>query len=136
MEKADLIEMKRLGAEIFTVALDAVTPAIFERTRGKTVDSPHRWEKYWQAIELAAEVFGPERFGAHLICGMGETERELLEVCQRIKDMGAQPSIRLLPRARLLDGGLASRGSWPMAPGTTRALHHRLRGRSHRTHDI
>ena len=88
MEKADLVELKALGADIFTVALDAVTPQIFERTRGKTVESPHRYEKYWQAIEWAAEVFGPEKFGAHLICGMGETEREILEACQRIKDMG------------------------------------------------
>ena len=88
MEKSDLIELKRLGAQIFTVALDAATPAIFERTRGKSVDSPHRWEKYWQAIEWAAEVFGPERFGAHLIGGLGETEQEILGVCQRIKDMG------------------------------------------------
>ncbi len=88
MEKADLVDLKALGADIFTVALDAVTPQIFERTRGKTVESPHRYEKYWQAIEWAAEVFGPEKFGAHLICGMGETEREILEACQRIKDMG------------------------------------------------
>jgi biotin synthase-related radical SAM superfamily protein len=88
MERDDLVELKRLGAEIFTVALDAVTPAIFERTRGKSVDSPHRFEKYWQAIEWAADVFGRERFGAHLICGMGETEHEILEVAQRIKDMG------------------------------------------------
>lgn len=88
MEREDLLELKALGAEIFTVALDAVTPEIFERTRGKTVDSPHRWEKYWQAIDWAAEIFGPEKFGAHLICGMGETEREILQVCQRIKDMG------------------------------------------------
>ena len=88
MEKADLVELKAMGADIFTVALDAVTPEIFERTRGKTVESPHRYEKYWQAIEWAAEIFGPEKFGAHLICGMGETEREILEVCQRIKDMG------------------------------------------------
>jgi len=77
-----------MGADIFTVALDAVTPAIFDRTRGKGVDSPHKWEKYWEAIEWAAEIFGPEKFGAHLICGMGETEREMLEVCQRIKDLG------------------------------------------------
>jgi biotin synthase len=33
-------------------------------------------------------LYGPERFGAHLICGMGETEREILAACQRIKDMG------------------------------------------------
>ncbi len=88
MEKNDLVALKALGAEIFTVALDAVTPDIFERTRGRSVDSPHRWEKYWRAIEWAAEVFGPEKFGVHLICGMGETEQEMLEACQKIRDMG------------------------------------------------
>jgi len=88
MDKSDLIQLRDLGADIFTVALDAVTPEIFDRTRGKGVDSPHKWDKYWQAIEWAAEVFGPEKFGAHLICGMGETENEILEVAQRITDMG------------------------------------------------
>ena len=88
LERDDLMRMRDMGAEIFTVALDAVTPAIFDRTRGKGVDSPHKYEKYWEALEWAAEVFGPERFGAHLICGMGETEREILEVCQRVKDRG------------------------------------------------
>ena len=88
MEREDLVRLKEIGADIFTVALDAVTPAIFERTRGKTVDSPHRFDKYWLAIEWAAEIFGPEKFGAHLICGMGETEQEILEVCQKIKDKG------------------------------------------------
>ncbi|MHB8249256.1 MAG: radical SAM protein [Acidithiobacillus sp.] len=88
MEKQDLIDLKAMGADIFTVALDAVTPEIFERTRGKTVQSPHSWDKYWQTIEWAAEIYGPEKFGAHLICGMGETEQEILEVCQKMKDMG------------------------------------------------
>ena len=88
MDKQDLIDLKAMGADIFTVALDAVTPEIFERTRGKTVQSPHSWDKYWQTIEWAAEIYGPEKFGAHLICGMGETEQEILEVCQRMKDMG------------------------------------------------
>jgi len=88
LEKDDLIRMRDLGADIFTVALDAVTPAIFERTRGRGVDSPHRYDKYWQAIEWAAEVYGAEKFGAHLICGMGETEREILEVAQKIRDLG------------------------------------------------
>jgi len=88
MSREDLVVLHRLGAEIFTVALDAVTPQIFERTRGKGVDSPHKYAKYWQAIEWAAEIFGPEKFGAHLICGMGETEREIMEVAQRIRDLG------------------------------------------------
>lgn len=84
----DLVELRQRGAEIFTVALDAASPEVFERTRGKTVKSPHRWDRYWQAIEWAAEIYGPEKFGAHLICGMGETEQELLNVCQRIRDLG------------------------------------------------
>ena len=88
MKREDLVRLHEMGADIFTVALDAVTPEIFERTRGKTVESPHRFDKYWQAIEWAAEIFGPEKFGAHLICGMGETEREILDVAQKIKDLG------------------------------------------------
>lgn len=88
MSYEDLQNLKEIGADIFTVALDAVTPEIFERTRGKTVDSPHQWDKYWQAIEWAAEIFGPEKFGAHLIAGMGETEQEMMAICQRIKDLG------------------------------------------------
>lgn len=88
MSYDDLVRLRNEGADIFTVALDAVTPEIFERTRGKTVDGPHTWEKYWQAMEWAAEIYGPEKFGAHLICGMGETEQEILSVAQRIRDMG------------------------------------------------
>ena len=84
----DLVRMRDLGADIFTVALDAVTPAIFDRTRGKGVDSPHKWDKYWRTLEWAAEIYGPEKFGAHLICGMGETEQEILAVAQMIRDMG------------------------------------------------
>lgn len=84
----DLVRFRDLGADIFTVALDATTPAIFERTRGRSVNSPHRWDVYWRCLEWAAEIFGPEHFGAHLICGMGETEQEFLQVCQRVRDMG------------------------------------------------
>ncbi len=80
LDYGDLVRMRDLGADIFTVALDAVTPEIFDRTRGRGVDSPHNWDKYWRALEWAAEIYGPEKFGAHLICGMGETEQEILEV--------------------------------------------------------
>jgi biotin synthase-related radical SAM superfamily protein len=88
MARDDLLELKSLGADIFTVALDAVTPEIFDRTRGRGVASPHKWQKYWQAMQWAAEIYGPGRFGAHLICGLGETEREMLEVVQRVRDLG------------------------------------------------
>ena len=62
----DLVRMYDLGADIFTVALDVVTPEIFDCTCGKGVDSPHKWEKYWRTLDWAAEIYGLEKFGAHL----------------------------------------------------------------------
>jgi biotin synthase-related radical SAM superfamily protein len=88
MQRRDVEDLKRLGADIFTVALDAATPEIFERTRGKGVASPHSWDHYWEILLAAADVFGPEKFGAHLIVGMGETEYELLSVVQKLRDLG------------------------------------------------
>jgi len=115
MKCADIQDQFDAGAEIYTVALDAVTAPIFERTRGRTVDSPHRWEHYWKALGWAAEVFGAERFGAHLICGMGETEQELLQVAQQVRDMGGHNHMfAFFPEAGSLmeDWPAVDRGQW------------------------
>jgi biotin synthase len=88
MSRADVERLRDLGAEIFTVALDAATPEIFDRTRGKGVQSPHSWAKYWEILLAAREVFGPQRFGAHIIVGMGETEHDVLALVQRLVDLG------------------------------------------------
>ena len=88
MSREDVVRLKELGADIFTVALDAATPAIFDRTRGKGVQSPHKWEKYWEILLIAREIFGAQKFGAHIIIGMGETEREALELVQCLVDLG------------------------------------------------
>lgn len=88
MERADVQRLKDLGADIFTVALDAATPGLFDRTRGKGVQSPHKWSKYWEILHHARDVFGPQKFGAHIIVGMGETERELLTLVQQLVDLG------------------------------------------------
>lgn len=88
MGRDDVRNLKDLGADIFTVALDAATPEIFDRTRGKGVQSPHKWGKYWEVLLDACDIFGPEKFGAHIIVGMGETEREVLDLVQKLVDLG------------------------------------------------
>jgi biotin synthase-related radical SAM superfamily protein len=88
MTREDVKRLRDLGADIFTVALDAATPALFERTRGKGVQSPHTWSKYWEILRDARDVFGPQKFGAHIIVGMGETEYEVLSLVQDLVDMG------------------------------------------------
>ena len=88
MTRDDVERLRDLGADIFTVALDAATPEIFDRTRGKGVQSPHSWKKYWEILMDAREIFGPQKFGAHIIVGMGETEHDVLSLVQRLVDLG------------------------------------------------
>jgi biotin synthase len=88
MTREDVARLRDLGADIFTVALDAATPEIFDRTRGKGVQSPHTWAKYWEILMDARDVFGPQKFGAHIIVGMGETEHDALTLVQRLVDLG------------------------------------------------
>ncbi|HXZ96321.1 MAG TPA: radical SAM protein [Burkholderiales bacterium] len=88
MTREDVKHLHELGADIFTVALDAATPEIFDRTRGKGVQSPHTWAKYWEILLAARDIFGPQKFGAHIIVGMGETEHDVLRLVQRLVDLG------------------------------------------------
>ena len=87
MQREDVQTLRDMGSDIFTVALDAATPELFDRTRGKGVQSPHNWKKYWEILEDARDIFGPKKFGAHIIVGMGETESEILHLVQQIVDM-------------------------------------------------
>ncbi len=88
MTRTDVGRLRDLGADIFTVSLDAATPEIFDRTRGKGVQSPHSWAKYWEILMHARDIFGPQKFGAHIIVGMGETEHAALSLVQQIVDLG------------------------------------------------
>ncbi len=90
MARSDVSQMHDLGADIFTCALDAVTPEIFDRTRGRGVQSMHTWQKYWEILNDARDIFGADKFGAHIIIGMGETEHEALSLVQRLTDLGGQ----------------------------------------------
>ena len=45
MTRDDVQKTKDLGADIVTVALDAATPEVFDRTRGNGVQSPHKWSR-------------------------------------------------------------------------------------------
>ncbi|MDO9537801.1 MAG: radical SAM protein [Thermoplasmata archaeon] len=86
--KEDLVKYKADGADMVDVAIDCATPELFEKYRGSGVGGPHRWERYWQCLEEAIEVFGKDMAGAHLIVGLGETECQMIEVIQKVRDMG------------------------------------------------
>lgn len=84
-----LDEIAEAGADMIGVAVDAATPELFERYRGRGVSGPHRWGHYWATLERSAAVMGRHKVGVHLIVGLGETEEEMIATIQRAHDLGA-----------------------------------------------
>ncbi len=85
--------LRRAGADCVGVAVDAATPELFDRHRGRGVGGAHRWERYWAAVHEAVGTFGRGRVSVHLIVGLGETEQEMVGAIQRARDAGAVPHL-------------------------------------------
>lgn len=91
-KKSDLEMIKAAGAENTTIAVDAASPDLFEKLRGKGVGGPHKWDRYINGVREAVSVFGNGHrgVGVHLIVGLGETEKEAVGFIQECYDMGAR----------------------------------------------
>lgn len=89
IDKKWLYELKQAGVDKVGVAIDAATPELFNRLRDWGVGDPHKWERYWGAVEEAIEVFGRFNVGIHLIVGLGEAEEEATKAIQKAYDMRA-----------------------------------------------
>lgn len=87
--KIDMEALKKAGAERVGVAIDAVTEELFDKHRGKGVGGPHRWQRFWESVSEAVEVFGKYNVGVHLIVGLGETEEQMVKVIDKAYQMGA-----------------------------------------------
>lgn len=88
LDRNFLKDVKNCGADKIGIALDLATQALFNRYRGKGVSGPHRWETYWRFMEHGLSVFGDHNVGAHLMVGMGETEKEMVVLMDRLYQMG------------------------------------------------
>jgi lipoyl synthase len=88
MNRATLDKFKAAGADRIGVAIDCATPELFETMRGRAVNGPHKWDKYWDIYGHALDIFGKGKAGVHLIVGLGETEKEMVGVIDKAKSMG------------------------------------------------
>jgi lipoyl synthase len=85
-----LRQFKAAGAEMVGIAIDASTKALFEKYRGAGVSGPHKWQKYWEVLEWAADVFGRFKAGIHLIVGLEETEEQAVKIIHDAHLLGAK----------------------------------------------
>ncbi|MDD3473874.1 MAG: radical SAM protein [Syntrophaceae bacterium] len=88
LRRDDLRAFKKAGADRIGVAIDCATEGLFEEMRGKAVGGPHRWGTYWRVYEESLDIFGHGKSGVHLICGLGESEKELIFSIDRAHKLG------------------------------------------------
>jgi biotin synthase len=87
LKRDNLSDIKSAGADKIGIAIDLATKTLFDRTRGSGVGGPHRWEKYWEILDAGIDIFGYPHVGVHLMVGMGETEKEMVNLMERLRNM-------------------------------------------------
>ena len=63
------------------------------KSKAQTQAAAYTWENQFRQLNEALAVFGKGNVSTHVIVGLGETEKEAVEVIQRCVDMGVLPAL-------------------------------------------
>jgi biotin synthase len=85
LDEEKLARIKDAGADIIGVGLDAASEELFYQTRGRGARGPHSWHQHWEVMRIARRLYGPFKVNAHVIVGLGESDRDLVELFYRLK---------------------------------------------------
>jgi biotin synthase-related radical SAM superfamily protein len=93
LNRENMQRLAEAGAERIGIPLDAATEELFDKVKGRSAGGPYVWEEQFKLLSEAVDIFGKGRASTHLIVGLGETEREMVEMIQRCVDMGVLPAL-------------------------------------------
>lgn len=87
LDRSRLERFRDLGVDMIGIGLDAVTEDLFRRHR---TDVPAggglSWQKYWEVVDDARDLFGPWKVNCHTLVGLGETDHDLVDTFVRLRD--------------------------------------------------
>lgn len=93
LNKENIKLLAEAGVDRLGIALDAATKALFDKVKGRDAGGTYSWEKQFDLLNEAIAVFGRGNVSTHLIVGLGETEKEVVEVIQKCVDMRVLPAL-------------------------------------------
>ena len=93
LNSENMRQLAEAGTERIGIPLDVATEELFDKIKGLSAGGPYCWEKQFKLLGEAVQIFGKGKISTHLIVGLGETEREMVEIIQRCVDMGVLPAL-------------------------------------------
>ena len=83
--------MKDAGIDSLGMHLEAVTERVRQRIMpGKAQVSVQR---YFRAFEAAVPVFGHGQVSTYILAGLGDSQKEILDICERLVGVGVYPFV-------------------------------------------
>jgi len=86
LNRERLVTFKALGVDMIGIGLDAVTEELFRTIRTNVPAGGLKWEKYWEVVTDAREIFGPWKVNVHTLVGLGETDQDLIEIFAALRE--------------------------------------------------
>ena len=68
--------IRSLNVNEVVIPLDACTPELFNKIKGKSAGGPYSWESHMDGIKRASLIF--QKVGTHLMIGLGETDEDAI----------------------------------------------------------
>lgn len=93
MSEKKLWELKRLGVQRVGIALDAATEKTFEKVKGKLAKGPYNWKSHYKALIEATKIFTEGQVSTHIIIGLGDTQKEIMNIIIQLKQYKITPAL-------------------------------------------
>ena len=82
-----LQELKRIGVDRVGIALDGSSEQVFDAVKGTKVQGPYRWDHHFKTLKTALRIFTEGKVSTHLIIGLGESSKKVVELIKRLNQM-------------------------------------------------
>lgn len=87
LDREWLTNFRTLGVDMIGIGLDAVTEELFGDHRTAVPSGGGlSWAKYWEVVDDARDLFGPWKVNCHVLVGLGETDRDLVDMFTSLRD--------------------------------------------------
>jgi biotin synthase len=88
-----MVTLKELGVDRIGIPLDAATEPIFNKVKGKEAGGPYSWNNTLKLLDEAVEIFGHGKVSTHIIIGLGESEKDVAYLIQKLFDSKILPGL-------------------------------------------